>query len=72
MSKKYQPKYQKLLKKLREARLEANLTQVEVGEKLKKTQAYVSKIERGERSVDALELSEFAKVYKKTLDYFVK
>ena len=72
MSKKYKPKYQKLLKKLREARLEAGLTQVEVGEKLKKPQAYISKIERGERSADALELSDFAKVYKKPLDYFVK
>jgi transcriptional regulator with XRE-family HTH domain len=71
MSKKYQPKYQQLLKKLRQARLDADLTQVEVGEKLKKPQAYISKIERGERSVDALELSEFAKLYKKPLDYFV-
>lgn len=71
MSKKYQPKYQLLLKKLRQARIEAGFTQIEVGEKLKKPQAYISKIERGERSIDALELSEFAKLYKKSLDYFV-
>jgi len=39
---------------------------------LKKPQAYISKIERGERGVDAVELAEFAKVYNKSLDYFVK
>ena len=72
MSRKYHPRYQVLLKKLRQARLDANLTQVEVGKKLKKPQAYISKIERGERRVDAVELSEFAKIYHKSLDYFVE
>jgi len=72
MSKKYLPKYQKLTAKLRSARLEAGLTQVEAGKWLKKPQAYLSKIERGERGVDAVELVKFAKVYKKTLDYFTK
>ena len=71
MSKKYQVKYQKLTAKLRSARLEAHLTQIEAGKLLKKPQAYVSKIERGERGVDAIELAEFAKVYKKTTDYFL-
>ena len=71
MSKKYLPKYQKLTKKLRFARLSVRLTQVEAGKKLKKPQAYISKIERGERSVDALELAEFAKIYKKDITYFI-
>jgi predicted transcriptional regulator len=53
------------------ARQEAGLTQVEAGKLLKKPQAYVSKIERGERGVDAVELVEFAKVYKKSMDYFI-
>jgi len=70
MSKKYQAKYQKLTAKLRSARLEASLTQVEAGKKLKKPQAYISKIERGERGVDAVELAEFAKLYQKPMDYF--
>ena len=60
------------MKKLRLARLEAKLTQVQAGKKLRKPQAYISKIERGERGVDAVELAEFAKVYNKSLDYFVK
>lgn len=72
MSKKYLPKYQKLIVKLRSARLEAGLTQVEAGKKLKKPQAHLSKIERGERGVDAVELAEFAKIYKKSIDYFIK
>jgi len=69
--KKYLPKYKKLVRKLREARVEAGLTQVDAGKLLKKPQSYVSKVERGERGVDALELAEFAKVYKKQMDYFV-
>ncbi len=72
MSKKYLPKYRKLTQKLRTARLEAGLTQVEAGKKLRKPQAYLSKIERGERGVDAVELGELAKVYKKSIDYFIR
>ena len=71
MSKKYQPKYKKLTQKLRAARLEAGLTQVEAGRRLKRPQAYLSKIERGERGVDAVELAEFGRVYGKSLDYFI-
>lgn len=71
MSKKYQAKYQKLTQRLRTARLEAKLTQVEAGKKLKKPQAYLSKIERGERGVDAVELGELARIYKKSLEYFI-
>ena len=70
MATKYKVKYQKLTAKLRSARLEAGLTQVEAGKKLKKPQAYISKIERGERGVDAVELAEFAKLYQKPMDYF--
>jgi transcriptional regulator with XRE-family HTH domain len=72
MPKQYSPKYQKLIKKLRAARLGAGLTQVEAGRKLKQPQAYLSKIERGERGVDAVELAEFAKIYKKSMDYFIQ
>ncbi|OGZ56772.1 MAG: hypothetical protein A3H64_02730 [Candidatus Ryanbacteria bacterium RIFCSPLOWO2_02_FULL_45_11c] len=71
MSKKYRVKYQKLVQKLRLARQEAKLTQVEVGKKLRKPQAYISKIERGERGVDAVELAELAKVYAKSINYFI-
>ena len=72
MPKKYLPKYQKLTAKLRSARLKAGLTQVEAGKKIRKPQVYFSKIERGERGVDAVELAELAKVYGKNINYFIK
>ena len=72
MATKYRAKYQKFVQKLRQARLDANLTQVEAGKRLKKPQAYVSKIERGERRVDAVELDELAKLYSKPLEDFLK
>ena len=72
MASKYRVKYQRLTQRLRQARLEAGLTQVEAGKKLKKPQAYLSKIERGERRIDAVELDELAKIYGKPLDYFTK
>ena len=72
MATKYRAKYQKFILKLRQARLDADLTQVEAGKRLKKPQAYISKIERAERRVDAVELSELAKAYNKSLDYFIK
>ena len=71
MSKKYLLQYQKLTQKLRQARLEVGLTQVEVGKRLRKPQAYISKIERGERRVDVVELNELASLYNKQLRYFV-
>lgn len=72
MATKYRVKYQKFVQKLRQARLDANLTQVEAGKRLKKPQAYISKIERGERRVDAVELDELAKLYDKNINYFIK
>jgi len=71
MASKYRVKYQKLIERLRQARLEAGLTQVEAGKKLKKPQAYISKIERGERRLDAVELDELARLYGKNINYFV-
>jgi transcriptional regulator with XRE-family HTH domain len=72
MANEYRAMYQKLIQRLRQARLDAELTQVEAGKHLKKPQAYISKVERGERRVDAVELDELAKLYKKKVDYFLK
>jgi transcriptional regulator with XRE-family HTH domain len=71
MSGSYSQKNNKLLGKLHSARLEAGLTQVEASKKLKKPQSYLSKIERGERKIEAIELGNFAKLYNKPLDYFI-
>lgn len=64
--------YKKVIERLKKARLEAGLKQVEVAKKLAKPQSYVSKIEQGERRVDVAELKKIADIYKKPLDYFVK
>jgi transcriptional regulator with XRE-family HTH domain len=50
--------YQVLLERLRAARREANVTQVELGAKLRTDQSYVSKYESGERRLDIVELRE--------------
>lgn len=68
----YLDTYKNTLKILKEVRVEANLTQADVSQKLKKPQSYISKIERGERRVDIAELSILAKLYKKPLDFFIK
>jgi transcriptional regulator with XRE-family HTH domain len=67
----YTNKYKKLTEKLKKAREDAGLTQVQASERLGKPQSYFSKIERGERRIDAVELAELARIYKKSLDYFV-
>lgn len=63
-------RYKAFLALLRQAREEAGLTQVQVAEKLGRPQTWVSKCELGERRVDFVELEEFAKVYRKKLDWF--
>jgi len=68
----YSQKNKNLLQKLRSARLEAGLTQIEAGKKLRKPQSYLSKIERGERKIEAIELGDFAKIYNKDINYFIK
>ncbi len=54
-------RYWKLRLLLTEAREKAGLTQVELGERLGRPQTFVSKIERGVRSVDVIEFIEIAK-----------
>lgn len=63
--------YQRFLKKLRRAREQSGMTQVEVARQLRRTQAYVSKCESGDRRVDVVELKAFAKLYGKSVSYFV-
>lgn len=67
----FSPRYQAFLVKLRQARDEAGMTQVEVSLKLGKPQSYVSKCESGERRVDVIELSAFAALYYKPLEFFL-
>ena len=63
--------YQEFLKRLRQAREDAGLTQLEVAGRLGRPQSFVSKCESGERRVDVIELAWFAELYGKRVDYFV-
>lgn len=72
MSKGFQAEeYKKVVVRLRKARIDIGFKQEEVAQKLGKPQSYISKIERGERRIDVVELRAFARLYKKSLDYFV-
>ena len=55
--------YRELIVRLKEARKTAGFTQLEVAERLKKPQSFISKIESGQRRIDVLELKEFAGLY---------
>ena len=64
--------YAYFVEKLRKARKEAGLTQVEVAKKLKRPQSHVSNVESGQQRVDVVELQNFAKIYNKDINYFIK
>jgi transcriptional regulator with XRE-family HTH domain len=57
-------KAERFRKLLVAAREESGLTQVQVAERLRKPQSYVSKIERGERRLDIIEFFELAEILK--------
>ncbi len=68
----YTKEYQAFLKRLKQARLDAGLTQADVAKQLQQQQSYVSKCESGEKRVDVIELMRFAKLTVKTIDWFVQ
>jgi transcriptional regulator with XRE-family HTH domain len=68
----YRQRYRQFLTRLREARHQAKMTQVQVAKKLRRPQSFVSKVESGERRVDVIELAEFARLYRKRLSFFVE
>jgi transcriptional regulator with XRE-family HTH domain len=63
--------YAALCRLLRETRERADMTQVELAEKIGETQSYVSKVERGERRLDLVQLQAFCRAMKVTLGTFV-
>lgn len=66
----HKAEYQRFLKRLRQARADAGLTQTQVAKALRRPQTFVSKAELGERRLDVLEVQEFGKVYGKPFSYF--
>ena len=63
--------YAVFVERLRKARDEAGLTQVQVAKKLKRPQSHISNVESGQQRVDVVELKRFAKIYKQDTNYFL-
>lgn len=59
------------VKRLKKARMDAGLTQSEVADKLGCSQSWVSKVELGELRVEAIWLNKLAKLYGKSISYFL-
>ena len=66
----HEPEYEYLRNRVREARLEAGLTQAEVAKSLDRPLSFVSKCELGERRMDPVDLRRFAELYDKPFEYF--
>ena len=67
----YQRAYQAFLKRLIKARHDAGYLQEEVAKRLGKPHSFISKCELGERRLDIIELQRIAKIYGKTINYFL-
>ncbi len=57
---------------LRQVRQDANLTQLQLAEKIGQTQSYVSKYESGEQRLDLIELEAVCRVVGISLSDFVE
>lgn len=64
--------YAIFIERMKKARLESGLKQIEVAKKMKRPQSYISRVESGEYRLDILEVKNFAKLYKKSVEYFLK
>lgn len=64
--------YAIFIERMRKARAESGLLQIEVAKAMKRPQSYISRVESGEYRLDILEVKEFAKLYGKKIDYFLK
>lgn len=62
----------RLVSLLREMRIEAGLTQVDLAARIERDQAYVSRYESGQRRLDVLEVREICQVIGVTLEEFAR
>lgn len=66
-------RYRKLVQKLKEARIEAGLTQMDVARAMRRSQGFVSNMERGERRIDFIEIEDLAALYgRSVMDFATK
>lgn len=62
--------YKRIVNKIIEARHNAGITQIQLANRLKRHQSYVSRLESGEYRIDVLELKKLAQIYKKDFSWF--
>ena len=72
MSKREDADERTLLALLRAARREAGMRQVDLADRLRRPQSYVSKYESGERRLDLLELRQICNALGISLEAFVR
>lgn len=68
----YSKEHKYLVERLKQACKEAGFEQKEVAKLLGRTQSSISKIESGQYRIDVVQLKEFAKIYKKDINFFLK
>lgn len=67
----YTQEYEVLLRQLRSLRESSGLTQVELADRLEQSQSYVSKVERGDRRLDVIQLRTICHTLGSTLPEFI-
>jgi len=67
----YTQQYRVLIARLKQARIDSGLSQVQAAKALGTTQSHVSKAESGQRRLDVIQLMEFAKLYKTDLNRLI-
>ena len=55
-----------------QARKDANLTQAELAQRLNRRQAFISRIERGERRIDVIEFLDLARALRIDAPKFIR
>lgn len=67
----FSKQYKLFVVNLRNARKKARLTQEELAKLLGETQSFISKVERGERRLDVVELRAFCRALKVPFPSFI-
>ena len=67
----YTREYAAVLRLLKKAREDSGVTQVELAERLGQTQSFVSKIERGDRRLDIVQIRTILREFGVSLPQFV-
>lgn len=67
----YTREYTVVLRLLKEARESAGITQVQLAKKLKQSQSFVTKMERGDRRIDIVQLRTICRILGTSLLEFV-